>query len=397
MILEYRLDDVVEKKFFSEMITYISECIEDYKVAPDYEYIEITLDDSYEDEVREKLEHLKELANKQLIGKQQGLEIKTLEDYTDKKPNQEDDIFPKLLEKGAIYPLADGSYAYADIYLKVYEYFEKKIDDFGYKKFDSWNIEEQRMPVLYSLKGYEEGGYFETFPHHIMFESVLKNDMDVISDFSEHGLSESSEINQVQFPDNVLRTATCAPVYKYMAGKTVDSDSVRCFLVAGRCFRNEGANVKTLERLKEFFMKEYVFVGAQEKIDEGIDNAKELWRYWIDVFGLKGKIDTANDSFFANNYKKLKLFQLLGQSKQEFKLFIPCEDDYISCGSANFHRTHFTKRYRIYDGDESKLANSGCFAFGVDRLAYALLSQKGIDKSQWDSDTINEISKYVRL
>ncbi|MCR5581254.1 MAG: hypothetical protein K6F66_06655 [Pseudobutyrivibrio sp.] len=397
MNLIYKLDDVAEKKFFCEMITYISECIEEYKVAEDYTTVELKFNEEYENEVVIKLNNLKDMANKQLVGEQKKLDIKTLEDYTANEPIQRENVFPQLIEKGSIYSLADGSYAYGDIFLKVYTYFEKKIDEFGYEHFDSWNIEEQRMPVLYSLKGYEEGGYFETFPHHIMFESVLKNDLDVIDQFSKNGLKEENEIQQVSFPDNVLRTATCAPVYKFLQNQVIPSDSVRCFLVSGRCFRNEGSNVKTLQRLKEFYMKEYVFVGDQDRIDNGIEEAKGLWRYWIDVFGLKAKIDTANDSFFANNYKKLKLFQLLGQSKQEYKIYIPCEEDYISCGSANFHRTHFSKRYRIYDGDESKLANSGCFAFGVDRLAYALLSQKGIDSSKWDESTRNEISKYVNI
>ena len=67
-----------------------------------------------------------------------------------------------------------------------------------------------------------------------------------------------------------------------------------------------------LARLKEFHMKEYVFVGTQEQILENLEKGSGLWRYWIERFGLKCKVETANDSFFASNYSKLKIFQMLG-------------------------------------------------------------------------------------
>ncbi|ETI96508.1 MAG: hypothetical protein Q606_CBAC00062G0024, partial [Intestinibacter bartlettii DORA_8_9] len=116
---------------------------------------------------------------------------------------------------------------------------------------------------------------------------------------------------------------------------------------------------------------------------------RNLWYFWVDKFKLNGKIDTANDSFFASNYKKLKLFQMLGDSKQEFKLWLPDSDSYISASSSNVHRTHFTKERNIRN--EHGYCQSSCFAFGLERLTYALLSQKGLDVKLWDDDTYEEI------
>ena len=39
-------------------------------------------------------------------------------------------------------------------------------------------------------------------------------------------------------------------------------------------------------------------------------------------------------------------------------------------------------------------AYTACFAFGVERLTYALLCQKGLDVSKWDEKTVQELKKY---
>ena len=64
-------------------------------------------------------------------------------------------------------------------------------------------------------------------------------------------------------------------------------------------------------------------MGTAEQCEESVKKAKRLWLEWIRVFGLNCRISTATDSFFASNYKKLKLFQILGNSKQEFQVCLP--------------------------------------------------------------------------
>ena len=167
--------------------------------------------------------------------------------------------------------------------------------------------------------------------------------------------------------------------------------------MTGTCFRNEAENIKSLSRLNEFTMKEYVFVGSENFIEDSLNKATKLWEYWVKAFSLNSKMETATDSFFASKYQKLKLFQALGKSKVEFKCWIPAEDSYISCGSKNYHRTHFSSKYNIHYLNNSTLAQSACFAFGIDRLMYAFLSQKGTEIEKWDSSTVSEIKKYVDL
>ena len=255
------------------------------------------------------------------------------------------------------------------------------------------NLEKKEIivPALMSIDEYEKGGYFQNFPHYMMFQSSLVKDAVTLSGLSNGNISSKEIGKYTKTPTTILRHAACAPVYAYCQDKIISKEQT--FLVSGKCFRNEDNNTYELARLNEFFMKEYVFIGMHTDIERSINTAKKLWKFWRECFELNCKIDTANDSFFASNYKKMRLFQLLGDSKQEFKIYLPNEEIYIAAGSVNFHRTHFTKPYNIRS--KQGYCHSACFAFGIERLAFGLLSQKGLDEDKWDMKTREEISKYV--
>lgn len=377
--------------FFYEMTPYISSHIGKTEKKEDGVILEVQ--EEHREDVIKNCDRLKEMITGGRLSNKE-LPIKTLEDYTDNRPINEQSIFDQLVSSGSVCEIAEGAYAYSGIFLKVYKYFMDKISAFGFETFDG--ILEYDYPVLYPIAAYEEGGYFESFPHYIMFQTVMKNDLDVLDRFAKEGSKADGIFEEMKKPVNVLRHAACAPVYKMLANKTVETNEPGIFLVSGKCFRNESQNVSELSRLDEFLMKEYVFVGTPEQCKENVEKAKGLWKFWLDTFGINSKLDTANDSFFASNYKKLKVFQMLGDSKQEFKWELPASKEYISCSSINFHRTHFSKPYRIMN-NEGTYCYTACFAFGIERLAYALLCQKGIDPEKWDEPTRTEISKYVPL
>lgn len=380
------------RTFFIEMLPYVSTHIK--KINKDGEKVFAYIsDEKYAREVLEKSETLKGMiVGGKLGGKE--IPIKTLVDFTSNDVINSDPVFEKLIEQESVIKIQDGVYAYSGIVLKLMKYFSAKISEFGYKNFEG--VKEHEYPVLYPIKDFEKGKYFETFPHYIMFQTVMKNDLEILNRFAHNGTNDPTIFNEMKTPKNVLRNAACVPVYEFLENQVISPEKPKTFIVLGKCFRNESENVFELARLNEFTMKEFVFVGTPEQCNEGIEKSKELWRFWVDCFGLNCKIDTANDSFFASNYQKLKLFQVLGDSKQEFRWYVPSSDSYIACSSANFHRTHFTKPYNIKN-DDGTFCNSACFAFGIERMLYALLSQKGVDPKKWDKATYDEITSYVNL
>ena len=377
-----------DQNFFAEMLPYVSPAIRNIQRQGDQ--VSVELEERDEAEVTQKVGQLRDMIlNGQLSGKE--VKIKTLEDHSDAVPLNHAPIFQTLLDTEGVKEIADGVYAYSDLVLQVYRYFDRKIEAFGKAAFGP--VKQYDFPVLYPIDNYEKGGYFETFPHYIMFQTTMKNDLAVLDRFAQKGTQDKTIFEEMKPPTLVLRHATCAPVYQFLSGSTIQRDVPQTYLVSGRCFRNEAGNAYELARLNEFNMKEYVFVGAPETCADKVGQAKELWHFWRDTFDLNCKVNTANDSFFASNYKKLQFFQVLGDSKQEFVCRLDNPDKEIAAASANFHRTHFSKPYNIRL-DNGNFAYTACFAFGVERLTYALLCQKGLDVSKWDEKTVQELKQY---
>lgn len=377
-----------DQNFFTEMLPYVSPAIRNIQRQGDKVMVE--LEERDEAEVTQKVGQLRDMIlNGQLSGKE--VKIKTLEDHSDAVPLNQSPIFQTLLDTEGVKEIADGVYAYSDLFLQVYRYFDRKIEAFGKEVFGP--VKQYDFPVLYPIDNYEKGGYFETFPHYIMFQTTMKNDLAVLDRFAQKGTQDKTIFEEMKPPTLVLRHATCAPVYQFLSGSTIQRDAPQTYLVSGRCFRNEAGNAYELARLNEFNMKEYVFVGAPETCADKVGQAKELWHFWRDTFDLNCKVNTANDSFFASNYKKLQFFQVLGDSKQEFVCRLDNPNKEIAAASANFHRTHFSKPYNIRL-DNGNFAYTACFAFGVERLTYALLCQKGLDVSKWDEKTVQELKQY---
>lgn len=387
--IEYSTSEInaSDVNVFTDMLAYVSEYI--FKITRENGRVLLDIEDTKEDEVLDKIAQLRKTMELDEVKKGREVTTKVLVDKRSNVPLNTDNIFSKLVESGSVVKMTDGAYAYMGLFLQVYRYFCRKIDEFGKKHFNG--IQEFEESVLYPVKEYETGHYFESFPHHIMFQTTMKSDAELLERFSKNGTNDSTIFSNdnMKRPENVVRHAACVPIYPMLKDAYIPADSPKYYLISGKCFRNEGANVYELARLNEFYMKEFVCIGTLEQTLDMIKSARALWEEWIDTFNLNCTIETANDSFFASNYKKLKIFQILGDSKQEFRVYIPDGDFFCAVSSSNVHRTHFTKTYNIHN--DNSFCQSSCFAFGIERLSYALLSQKGVDIDKWDEATRKEI------
>lgn len=384
-----------DAEFLKEMAPYLSEHIE--SVSLNGSAVDIVYDGTTKEIIEDKFLNLISMLEMQSKSNSNMYpSTENIFESMDVVPMNASNIFPELLKHKQIFQLNTGSYALSGLLLQVKKYFELRIDELAKEVFGkSYAVLE--MPDLIPISEYEKGGYFDTFPHHIMFAAELKNDINIIDSFSKKGLCSCFASKGLKEPKNVLRTAACMPLYPILRESKFGQNDPGAFVVSGRCFRNEEANVKGLERLNEFTMKELVLIGDSRQINEFVANASSIWHTWQEIFNLNMRIDTANDSFFVNNYRALKLFQLLGNSKRECRLLIPCSDSYLACSSANFHRTHFTKTYGIRMEESGKLCHSACVAFGLERLSYALLSQLGLDVRKWPNTARMEIERLVNL
>jgi seryl-tRNA synthetase len=391
MVLNYAISFAEDEDllFFQEMLPYVSEYITEYKLQKDHLIIDYS-DEKQKEQIISKLDILKELTNQKVIQDAAKARTKVFLDRTAVKCRNDAPVFDTLVKTGSLYECGEGIFGYGGVFLKILHYFLDKTREMGLIQFGA---REYEFPVLFPVDSFNQGGYFETFPHHIMFQTTLKNDIDVLNQFSKTGWGDGSTIlKNINTPANVLKNAACGPIYPMLAKEDIGPE-IQVYFTWSRCFRNEAANIFELARLNEFSMSEVVFIGKDDQIKEGMERAKELWHYWIDLFNLNCLIESANDSFFAGNYKKLKFFQKIGDSKIEFKLLLPHCGKYIACASANYHRTHFSKKYDIHSGDG--YCHTACIAFGLERLAYAFLCQHGCEPERWEQRIQDEINRYT--
>ena len=132
-----------DQNFFAEMLPYVSPAIRNIQRQGDQ--VSVELEERDEAEVTQKVGQLRDMIlNGQLSGKE--VKIKTLEDHSDTVPLNHAPIFQTLLDTDGVKEIADGVYAYSDLFLQVYRYFERKIEAFGKDVFGP--VKQYDFPVL---------------------------------------------------------------------------------------------------------------------------------------------------------------------------------------------------------------------------------------------------------
>jgi len=179
--------------------------------------------------------------------------------------------------------------------------------------------------------------------------------------------------------DVVLAPAACYHIYPLVAQQgAVPATGLR-FDVACDCFRREPS--KNLDRLQTFRMREYVYVGSAQQSTEFRDSWIERGQKIADLLGLPYKIAPASDPFFGRVGKLMADSQV--EQSLKFELLVPIRtgEAPTACMSFNYHQDHFGSNWHIECDGET--AHTACAAFGMDRLALALVANHGDDFRQW--------------
>jgi seryl-tRNA synthetase len=150
--------------------------------------------------------------------------------------------------------------------------------------------------------------------------------------------------------------------------------------VSGTCFRHEPSADPA--RMQSFGMHEVVYLGAPEDAvrhrDEGLAHGLAL----LAGLGLPMEAVPANDPFFGRLGTALAAGQLDEHLKMEGVTAICSAEQPTAIMSANCHRDHFGHPFAITTAD-GVAAHSSCVAFGVDRIAIALLATHGFAAQRW--------------
>lgn len=226
--------------------------------------------------------------------------------------------------------------------------------------------------------------HFASFPEHVDFVAHLKPDVEVIGQFStecrEKGWLPEAHAGRMDDTDFAICPSCCYHCYEGMDKWVLDPPG-RCVTVTVNCHRYEGANHRTMSRLRSFTMRELVWVGQPGFVIDARAKAEELIVQWAKDWSLACTFETANDMFFTEDYAVKASFQRQQQAKKELRLLIPFEQQSISVFSSNFHAMTFGKAFNISVAGRS--ATSGCVGWGIERWVYAIFSQLGFDITKW--------------
>src|SRR5271156_4727932 len=242
------------------------------------------------------------------------------------------------------------------------------------------NTEVLRFPPVMSRRQVEKSGYLKSFPHFLGCVSCLGGAETEIKSAVERSEAGEDWTQALAAADLVLSPAACYPVYPLVASRGHVPASGLTFDVACDCFRREPS--KMLDRLQSFRMREYVCIGTAEQIQDFRARWLNRAESFAGQLGLNYRIDQASDPFFGRGGKLMAMSQV--EQALKFELVVPIHSDErpTACMSFNYHRDHFGAAWNLSSAAGATV-ETGCVAFGIDRLALALFATHGVELTQW--------------
>ena len=314
--------------------------------------------------------------------------VEVLEDHLQRATSYSADPMPDLLNRNEVSREHNGIYTFGPLLTRLIDVFETYFLSLA----SSFDAKPHRFPTLISAEKLGRVNYFRAFPHSLTFATHLREDLNIINDFSEY--SEYGETGLNTPPESfskiqaLLSPAVCYHLYFSLADHLLPGGQLAATAV-GHCFRYESTNLNSLERMWDFTMREIIFVGPADFVLQNRERGRQQMAEFLERVGLAYKVESANDPFFVGEFRKQAAFQNAFQLKYEIRARLPFKDSTLAVGSYNYHQDFFGRHLNISLPD-GKPAHTGCIAFGLERLAYAFLCQFGLDPTVWP-EPIREI------
>lgn len=289
------------------------------------------------------------------------------------------DPLPEMVRAGLVHVPGPGTMTFGDLMIRLVDHLDRQVRAIALSMPDST---EYRYPTLLPLEALERQNYFESFPQFVMFVSRLHNDADNYETFLRHyreaGRRITPEIFSLCRDDRYCLPPTmCYHTFNQLSGTSVDQ---RVVTSRGKSFRFESRYASGLDRLWDFTIRETVFLGPDAYVVSARRRFLEAAFALVDQLGLAARCEVANDHFFGATSKDSVLSQRLMELKYEIVADV-AEGRSVAVGSFNLHGSHFGEVFGI--AHDAAPSHSGCVGFGLERLAYAFVTQHGVDPDGW--------------
>lgn len=295
-------------------------------------------------------------------------------------PPNSSNISAELLQRGWIKLLREQDMQFSEEIIRLLEMFDASYVKYIMKYLN--NVTEVKYNTLIPKYYMEKLNYFQSAPKHLFFPTHLSNDsFEEFADITgKNGGRLPDDVNRhLEAPNYVLQSAPCFKIYFSLEDQQLEHN--RIFKVKGECYRNEGKKIYLLERLLNFSMREFVFIGTPEFVTEYREKILKWTIEWMEELGIKGHCAPANDPFFISEEAR-KNFRIPSNVKYEVKADIPYKDDSISIASFDTHGDYFSKTFN-FNLKNSEETWSGCMGLGIERCAWSFLQQYGLNSDKW--------------
>jgi seryl-tRNA synthetase len=298
-------------------------------------------------------------------------------------------VYEELQARGWLFEHGQGQVSLSGPALRLLHAVDQKLGRIYLARFDAQN---RSYPAMIRADVLARCGYFEMHPNAVSFVSHVVEDFDELERFRQANAGHSA----LQVPGNdsfakphyCLNPAACFPCYEAYEGRTIPGDGT-ILTWMGRVFRYESRNIRGLDRLWEFNVRELVFLGTDAFVNDCRKEAVDIIGDIAEEWDLDLHIETANDPFFATVYAAKTFFQQSLDVKSEIRLAIAPDETgkprSIAGGSINLHGPFFGNRFDIKLEDASP-AISACVGFGLERWVLALFSQHGFEPARWPAE-----------
>ena len=299
------------------------------------------------------------------------------------------DPMPDLLTQGEVVPEGPGCFMLGPILSKVIDYFESRLLDVA----QSMQAAPFRFPALIPAGYMEKVKYFQNFPHSLTFATHLRENLPDIEKFSCEAVTKEGRIDVARdvyaSAPAILAPTVCHHLYFGLNGRRLPATGMTV-TASGHCFRYESRNMRSLERLWDFTMREIIFVGTSEFVRSKLDECRERIRPILADFKITHTVMTASDPFFIGTFRDQAAYQAAFELKHEIRAALPYKNDTLAIGSFNRHSDFFgrTLDIRLEDGSA---AHTGCVGIGFERLVLAFVAQHGTDPADWPRSVRNAV------
>ncbi len=359
-----------------KLVSFISKDILSFDIDEDKIILNIN-DDSDEEEIRRKAN---KIFKQHLEGSSRLAEVVVFENKESKEYTSKDEIYMSDF----VHEFGEGLLSIQNDGVLLLKYFN---DEFMKMALKLGAIE-KIYPVLLPMNILKKTGYIRTSPQYLTFCSSSEEDTEKLNSINRKVNNREPLKAILEEPRLALSPSACFSVYMDLKDKEVDEPKV--YTICQDVFRNEGRfNWDDFARLRNYTLREFVFVGDMEFIKEKRIQSLEMVKEFVKKLNLDSRVCITYDPFVMPSMQKFKEIQISEETKFELQLSYS-NDKNLAVASFNIHGDAFTTPFNIKVKNVSNPV-TGCVGFGMERWVLAFLAQYGLNRENWPEC----VKKYI--